>query len=128
MKNKIKTLGTILAIGGGLALAENDGGEFPFPVKVIDTNRVEFIEGPIFDELNKDEVRFVAEFKAGDTNHYTLQSCTNLLEGAWVDSTVNTNVYNELLDFGITNLNNNNVGIYEPITSSEKKFYRLRSN
>jgi hypothetical protein len=113
MTNKIKSLVGALALAGSVAIGSNQ-------VDSVSFSAPEFTSIPVLDTNNTQRVELRGTVYAGDTNHYNVQSTTNLLNGTWADSLTNTNIYSKT---GRTS----QFYVYEPF-NSDKDFYRLKSN
>jgi hypothetical protein len=85
----------------------------------------EFTVSPV---LKNGQVELRTSVYAEDERSHRLQYCTNLVEGTWYDSTVNTNLTNtETVRGGVTNAATKQSYVYEPATNSAT-FYRLVLN
>lgn len=89
-----------------------------------DTNSIPtFISYGLISKDNAQQMQLVALLPAGDTNHYTLQTSTNLLSSVWQDSASNTNVYST------SATKKQEKTLFEPYNPEKKTcFYRLKSN
>jgi hypothetical protein len=107
----------IRSIFGGLALKATLAFSGTNEVDMASVDKAKEFALTSIGVVSSNDTRYVelkGKIYTGDTKHYKIQTCSNLVDAAWQDSTVNTDVFSKKEEFCV----------YEPIVFTEG-FYRI---